>query len=410
MADGLVPALIKFGETLSDGSVEPSQKLRVLNTLNDVKLTLSELSESGLGRIVSRLKNEPGDLGTTARILVTKWKNLLQNYLKRESAQLSDQPGSVGEGSSGSPVHNPTSLTNGHEHSHTPDRQNLEVSHVQKSSTLVRRSTKIVPTPRPSDTKSQSSSASAPLASTSYSSVHSSVTKSTVPSASTSSSLSSSANRSETTDPVQSANETSKSKRKRKPSADTTDSIDASSGLSFMESLCAVSTSQPVRKKRAKSNKTSRDSPCLPVPGSVPTPPRPSASFTAEVLSSLNEDVDRPDIVNRSLSTNRPGTLEDDDDDGDLKFKSKKILWVPKPSRNHHPARVGQSGSSGSTLGSPSLDQFQTPPSLIDLCLVVVERNLSRVDHVGQVPYELFGRALKHATPAELAHIEQCNP
>ncbi|OON14989.1 transcription elongation factor S-II protein [Opisthorchis viverrini] len=63
-------------------------KLHVLGTLNEVTLTLSELSESGVGRAVSKLKSSPGELGSTARLLVTKWKRLLREHLAKESVQL----------------------------------------------------------------------------------------------------------------------------------------------------------------------------------------------------------------------------------------------------------------------------------------------------------------------------------
>ncbi|KAA0183934.1 hypothetical protein FBUS_11279 [Fasciolopsis buskii] len=63
-----------------------------------------------------------------------------------------------------------------------------------------------------------------------------------------------------------------------------------------------------------------------------------------------------------------------------------------------------------SSQGLSPNPEVATPPGLSDLCLPVIERNMSRVDHVGQVPYDLFGRALRHSTSAELAHIEQCNP
>ncbi|THD23926.1 Transcription elongation factor B polypeptide 3 [Fasciola hepatica] len=436
MADGLVPALIKFGETPSDRSVEASQKLRVLNALNDVKLTLTELSESGLGKKVSQLKNEPGDLGTTARSLVSKWKTLLKDYLRWESTHLAQGVKSIGPtGNDQVPLKQNEelntdstrnhSLTNGYEKSRTSDRTCHDVSHVQSSSSLVRRPTKTTTTSSPSENTSMSdsleasSSAATTISSPSSPFITNIATKNNNPvTASTSSSLNyaSTPGSDHNYDPVISAHGTKKSKRKRKLVDDGAGSIDASSGLSFMESLCAGSTSNPVRKKRSKPNKTAsspKDQPLIPIHIPARNPVRPSASFTAEVLSSLEDDVDRPDVVNHSLSTTRTGSGkfdDDDDDDGNLKFKSKKILWVPKPSRTVLPRTVGISGVSGAAEGSSPNSQVTTPPSLIDLCLAVIERNLSRVDHVGQVPYELFGRALRHSTPVELAHIEQCNP
>lgn len=427
MADGVVPALIKFGETLSDRSVEASQKLRVLNALTDVKLTLTELSESGLGKKVSQLKNEPGDLGTTARGLVSKWKTLLKDYLRWESNQIaqgakSTEPivngqTSLGRTSGSSPddIHDHTHLNNGYEKSRSSDRPSHDDSHVQTSSSLIRRLTKTPSTNRPSENPATKSSASSsPAVNSSSTSTTATATKSKNSGAVSSASCpkyTAKFNDQHCDYPVVLEHDTKKSKKKRKTLDDSADSIDASSGLSFMESLCAGSTPHTVRRKRPKLSKTAPSSgdPSLnPVHIPALNPVQPSASFTAEVLSSLADDVDRPDIINRSLSSGRTGSGipdDDDEDDGDLKFKSKKILWVPKPSRTVLPRMIP-----GSTQGLSPNPEVTTPPSLIDLCLAVIERNLSRVDHVGQVPYELFGRALRHSTPVELAHIEQCNP
>lgn len=59
--------------------------MQVLRTLADVKLTLGELSNSGVGRSVRRLKREPGELGRKSRELVIKWKALLDEHMKREN-------------------------------------------------------------------------------------------------------------------------------------------------------------------------------------------------------------------------------------------------------------------------------------------------------------------------------------
>ena len=66
------------------------QKLKVLRTLNEVSLTLSELSDSGVGRAVRLLKSQPGELGQLARGLVIKWKALLDEHMMRENIQVSE--------------------------------------------------------------------------------------------------------------------------------------------------------------------------------------------------------------------------------------------------------------------------------------------------------------------------------
>lgn len=56
----------------------------MLNTLNDVTLTLGELSKSGVGRAVRKLKKEPGLLGQTAKFILSKWKQLLDQHIEHE--------------------------------------------------------------------------------------------------------------------------------------------------------------------------------------------------------------------------------------------------------------------------------------------------------------------------------------
>ena len=62
----------------------------MLRTLSEVTLTLSELSDSGVGKAVRLLKSQPGELGQLARSLVLKWKALLDEHIKRENIQMSE--------------------------------------------------------------------------------------------------------------------------------------------------------------------------------------------------------------------------------------------------------------------------------------------------------------------------------
>lgn len=96
-------------------------------------------------------------------------------------------------------------------------------------------------------------------------------------------------------------------------------------------------------------------------------------------------------------------SVEDDFDNGDLKFKSKKVLWVPKQNRSSLPPN----NHSNSYDNFPG---FFDPPSLIDLCVDVLARNISHINHFGQVPYELLAKALRSASVDDLTRIERYNP
>ncbi len=108
--------------------------------------------------------------------------------------------------------------------------------------------------------------------------------------------------------------------------------------------------------------------------------------------------------------------LNDPEGDGDLKFRSKKVIWAPRVKRHQEGKNHDQSGdqpssSSGNSPGGGGggSSSFE-PPSLIDACLSVIQRNLPLVDHVGQVPYDLFSRVLQTASVEDLARIEKYNP
>ncbi|KAG5454101.1 Transcription elongation factor B polypeptide 3 [Clonorchis sinensis] len=391
MSSSVVAALIGFGETLEDSSVETKTKLHVLGTLNEVSLTLSELSESGVGRAVSKLKSSPGELGSTARLLVTKWKRLLREHLAKESVQLPQDLSEV-------------EVTTDNHTSLSPQCQGSTLHASDKRATGKRHSK-----------GRKHSSPVHPLSPNTD--INSSVAECKPPGVSTSSpsipTQSFRTNRSPSPPLNTPSKQAVKSGVKRKFSG-SVESLDSSSGLSFMESLMVGSSSHPSSRKKSKKAQTK----CNSSPSanghvqsqfqssSFKTPPKLPAAFTAEVLSSLSEDVDRPDIIRPSNSRE----IVDTDaafEDGDLKFKSKKVLWVPKASRTN--SSLHPNSSVGQLSDTPG-EHFSDPSSLVDLCLDVLEHNLSRVDHVGHVPYDLLARVLRHASPEDLMRIEHFNP
>ncbi|XP_018646670.1 elongin A-related [Schistosoma mansoni] len=389
MSASVVAALVKFGETLGDKSVDTSSKLRVLSTLNEVKLTLSELSESGVGRAVRKLKNEPGELGKTASTLILKWKNLLSEHIKQESINIS-----VPKDSEKCDV-NETSRS--HSQTSSKGKSVLVVndktisSNKSPENNLVRSvqhvdENEVVPnTPNNSLLPTATTSGYLPNSSTSDDSC--SYTKVNHKS------------------PNSKIKSTSSKKRK---SAEIVDSIDSSSGISFMDSLKVNANTLAHRKRKCNLTSSSSDDSQQSIDKklNIATPNiplRPSEAFSAEIISSLSEPVNRPDVVHRSPTLQLDETVEDDFDNGDLKFKSKKVLWVPKQNRSSLPPN-NHSNTSDNFPG------FFDPPSLIDLCVDVLSRNISRVDHVGHVPYGLLEKALRSASVDDLTRIERYNP
>ncbi|VDN11328.1 unnamed protein product, partial [Dibothriocephalus latus] len=290
-------------------------KLKVLGTLNEVALTLSELSRSGVGRAVRRLKGEPGELGKAARNLLLKWKSLLDEHIKREDIVIE------------SSVHknrtNPTVDQSG-------DREPQEIT----------------PKKRPKLEKSDKPASDIAGKSADRAHTH-------LPHNSSADS---------------SARQKHKSKKKPNTEVPTTPprsnalptggceplSLDSSSGISFEESLLMSSTEQAVEDR-----------------------------CHAKRIYKGDEDTD--------------------DDDGNLKFKSKQVMWAPRAKK---PNKHLESGDESALL-SPTVYE---PQSLVDLCLGVIEKNISLVDHVGLVPFELFSRVLTKASPEDLARIEKHNP
>ncbi|CAH8488450.1 unnamed protein product [Schistosoma margrebowiei] len=389
MSASVVAALVKFGETLGDKSVDTSSKLRVLSTLNEVKLTLSELSESGVGRAVRKLKNEPGELGKTASTLILKWKNLLSEHIKQESINIS--------------VPNDSEKCDVNETS----KSLRQTSSRGKSASVIIEKT-INSTKRPENNLGRNvqhldEDDVVPNAQNN-SLLHTAATSGCLPNSSTSDD-SCSYSKANHKFPNSKIKSTSSKKRK---STDVVDSIDSSSGMSFMDSLNVNANTRTHRKKKCNLTSASSDDSQQSVDKKLDiTPPniplRPSEAFSAEIISSLSEPVSRPDVVHRSPNFQLNETVEDDFDNGDLKFKSKKVLWVPKQNRSSLPPN-NHSNSSDNFPG------FFDPPSLIDLCVDVLARNISRIDHVGHVPYELLAKALRSASVDDLTRIERYNP
>ncbi|KAL3320436.1 Elongin-A [Cichlidogyrus casuarinus] len=152
------------------------------------------------------------------------------------------------------------------------------------------------------------------------------------------------------------------------------DGIDSSSGLSFIESLSF----------NGFSNQT-------------------TDALKSDVLNSLSEiDVDYARDTKSVLSSPLPPPIpdhKDDFDDGDLKFKSQRIIYAP--------TKALGSGDSNSHLRLASDGHV---PSLVMLCANVLRKNISQVDHVGHLPWFIFEKALKDASVKDLIRIEKTNP
>ncbi|CAH8489698.1 unnamed protein product [Schistosoma bovis] len=389
MSASVVAALVKFGETLGDKSVDTSSKLRVLSTLNEVKLTLSELSESGVGRAVRKLKNEPGELGKTASTLILKWKNLLSEHIKQESINISVPK----------------------------DSEKCDVNETSKSlrQTSSRgKSASVISEKTINSTKSPENNLGRNVQhldeddvvpnAQNNSLLHTAATSGCLPNSSTSDD---SCSYSKVNHKFPDSKIKSTSSKKRK-STDIVDSIDSSSGMSFMDSLNVNANTRTHRKKKCNLTSASSDDSQQGVDRKLDITPlniplRPSEAFSAEIISSLSEPVSRPDVVHRPPNFQLNETVEDDFDNGDLKFKSKKVLWVPKQNRSSLPPN----NHSNSYDNFPG---FFDPPSLIDLCVDVLARNISHINHFGQVPYELLAKALRSASVDDLTRIERYNP
>ncbi|VDN97724.1 unnamed protein product [Rodentolepis nana] len=181
-------------------------------------------------------------------------------------------------------------------------------------------------------------------------------------------------------------------------------SLDSSSGLSFE---AALSLSVPVKKKPKRSK--------LPATSATPSntnnngknskesdTQNPGQSFTEEILKSLADPFERPDVQPAPQRSSEPCTsFVNLDDDGDLKFRSKKVIWAPRINRQNAKAQESLTAD---------VSHRSSPPKLLDLCVTALSKNVSMIDHVGLVPYEIFAPVLKDASTDDLYRIEKCNP
>lgn len=84
-----------------------------------------------------------------------------------------------------------------------------------------------------------------------------------------------------------------------------------------------------------------------------------------------------------------------------MKFRSKKIIWAPRINRQN--AKAQESLTADVTHRS-------SPQKLLDLCILVLSKNVSLIDRVGLVPYEIFAPVLKDASTEDLYRIQKYNP
>lgn len=108
---------------------------------------------------------------------------------------------------------------------------------------------------------------------------------------------------------------------------------------------------------------------------------------------------------NPSFAEPPPASADDNlADDGDLKFRSKKLLWAPRA------RRVVQTVNGDAQTIKDGNSDTGVPPTLVTLCLAVLSKNISMVDHVGDIPYALFSGVLQDASADDLIRIEKHNP
>ncbi|VDL38947.1 unnamed protein product [Hymenolepis diminuta] len=342
MTRDVARALTKYAYKLRDDSVDNESKLQMLLKLDRISVELGLISDTGIGRAVKSLSSSPNEIGKLARNLVSKWRNLLKQHIgKSQTSESSVNPGVSNE------------------------RQEIH----RKEGLIV---------PKSLD-----------------------------------------ANKSEFRGPLQPP--ATKSLKRRPPSLPSP-SLDSSSGLSFE---AALSLSTPIKKKSkhpklatttAKPSNSKNGEKCSNQESHAQNPGQP---FTEEILKSLADPFERPDVQPTPQRTSvRTGFLQYDkfvclpltepctsfdklDDDGDLKFRSKRVIWAPRINRQN-----------GKAFESPTADlTLRTSPlKLLDLCILALSKNVSMIDHVGLVPYEIFAPVLKDASTEDLYRIQKCNP
>ena len=57
-----------------------------------------------------------------------------------------------------------------------------------------------------------------------------------------------------------------------------------------------------------------------------------------------------------------------------------------------------------------TFSQHEKFPSLIQLCVLVLQENVSRIDECGNLPYEMLKPILERGKPEDIVRIEDYNP
>ena len=57
-----------------------------------------------------------------------------------------------------------------------------------------------------------------------------------------------------------------------------------------------------------------------------------------------------------------------------------------------------------------TFSQHEKFPSLIQLCVLVLQENVSRIDECGNLPFEMLKPIMERGKPEDMMRIEDCNP
>ena len=103
-----------------------------------------------------------------------------------------------------------------------------------------------------------------------------------------------------------------------------------------------------------------------------------------------------PHIRNGSGLQNEKSKMETDDDAITV------MIANAKSGRNRTAVYSGRKTS--------AFSQHEKFPSLIQLCVLVLQENVSRIDECGNLPYEMLKPILERGKPEDIMRIEDYNP
>ncbi|XP_017103221.2 transcription elongation factor B polypeptide 3 [Drosophila bipectinata] len=220
-------------------------------------------------------------------------------------------------------------------------------------------------------------------------------------------------------------------KIKAKSEEDSADGFDSSMGANFDDVLGMLNVPISSKKSSHSSSKTKLAPKTTPAPASSSTSSTPQASATLGTTPTISKPTStkKPELLaptakleplDPSIALELP-TISNNYKPMPLNQTVMDVVFNqggsqrPQPSRYFNESEALAQGISSKTMRTKIYSGVRTGqilqvPSLFNLCIRVLQKNIDGLEFTGGVPFDLLRPVLERATPQQLLNFEEYNP